>query len=215
MAYQASIHEILPFCYSAPGVGTLQLRALDLDRDLFTLHDWLTRDYARFWGMLTISRDELRAELTPTIHKRCLMGELDGRPAFMTELYDPAEDEIGNHYPCQSDDCGMHFILAPPQGHGIRGFSLAVLRTILDFVFSQSNCTRVVVEPDLSNEKIHHLNDRVGFRTAKVARLENKTALLGLCTQKSFHDSHQATSPGTSAPTTDNMENIRHERLSS
>ncbi|MGT0150607.1 hypothetical protein ACT691_18995 [Vibrio metschnikovii] len=39
------------------------------DEHFNILNDWLSRDYATFWGMQSLTSDERRAELAPTVDK--------------------------------------------------------------------------------------------------------------------------------------------------
>lgn len=186
MAYQPAQDETLPYVHTTPDLGSFGLRSLDPDRDTVLMHDWLTRDYARFWGMTGIELDELHRELTPTPNKRCLLGLYAGRPAFMTELYNPATEPVGHHYDLRDGDCGMHFIVAPREGRPLPGFSLRVLQSILAFIFRSAGAERVVVEPDVNNDRIHPLNRRAGFRYARRITLPDKVAWLAFCERFSF-----------------------------
>lgn len=79
----------------------------------------------------------------------------------------------------------MHLLIAPtnlPQS----GFSLAVMHTLMQFIFSETYIQRVIVEPDIENKKIHRLNNRVGFTHIKPAKLENKCAYLAICSRNAF-----------------------------
>ena len=49
-----------PMRIELPGVGPVLVRALDPEIDAVTLHDWLSRDYARFWGMQGKTLEEVR-----------------------------------------------------------------------------------------------------------------------------------------------------------
>lgn len=171
------------------GVGTIALRRLDLDRDTTTLHRWVTHPRSQFWGMTAASPEELRRCYEKQIdspHSAPYLGLLDGAPRFLVETYDPAHDVLASHYPVQDGDVGMHFLIAPPTGALIHGLSRAVIFTILGFLFSSPGKQRVVVEPDVRNDKIHPLNRAAGFRYAKQILLPHKTAWLAFCTRPDF-----------------------------
>ncbi|ATG75386.1 acetyltransferase [Zobellella denitrificans] len=172
-----------------PGLGELALRPLDPQQDTALLHDWLSRDYARFWGMQDHTPEQVAAfyrEMDACDHAEALLGLHDGRPAFLVECYDPRHDRIGQHYPVAPGDHGMHVLVAPAE-RPIRGFTWQVFRTIMDFLFSQPEVQRVVVEPDVRNDKIHALNRRAGFVYQRQIPLPEKTAHLAFCTRDQYH----------------------------
>ncbi|NGO74007.1 GNAT family N-acetyltransferase [Streptomyces boncukensis] len=126
--------------------------------------------------------------------EREFMGLHEGRPAFLMERYDPVHIELAGLYPHQPGDVGMHFLCAPT-GTPLRGFSLAVLTTVLQMLFTDPAVRRVVVEPDVRNTAVHALNDAVGFRAETTLTKPEKEALLSFCTREQF----QATTGATPA----------------
>jgi RimJ/RimL family protein N-acetyltransferase len=177
-------------CFSKPqtGIGHFSLRPLSLPDDIPRLHDWLTRDYARFWGMQDATPADIESfyhDLMASSHADAYLGLHDGSPAFLVECYMPLHDPVGQHYDVRPGDRGMHFLVAPSE-KPIAGFTLAVMRTIMEFIFSDPFARRVVVEPDVRNEKIHVLNQRVGFEYDRVIQLGEKTAHLAFCTREQY-----------------------------
>jgi siderophore synthetase component len=79
----------------------------------------------------------------------------------------------------------MHILIAPSE-HPITHFTWAAFTVLMDFMFSNPAVRRIVVEPDITNEKIHALNERAGFQYQKVIQLSNKTAHLAFCTKESY-----------------------------
>lgn len=163
-------------------INGFQFRALDLKQDLPTLQSWFNQEYAQFWGMQGLNLAAIENLMAATQHKFALMGEWQGKSLFMVELYDPAHDEIGHHYPVAPGDCGMHLIIAPPDGSPISGLSFKVMDAIAQLVLEKLAFSRLVVEPDQLNSKIHRLNSRVGIRYEKAIQLSTKAAFLGFCT---------------------------------
>lgn len=163
-------------------INGFQFRALDLKQDIPTLQSWFNQDYAKFWGMQGLNLDAIKNLLATTDHKFALIGEWQGKSLFMVELYDPAHDEVGHHYPVAPGDCGMHLIIAPPDGKPISGLSFNVMDAIAQLVLEKLAFSRLVVEPDQLNSKIHRLNSRVGIRYEKAIQLSTKAAFLGFCT---------------------------------
>ncbi len=170
-------------------VGDLSLCPLEPSVDSANLHDWFTRDYARFWNMGHYSEREIAAfyaKLNASGHAASYMGFFEGEPAFIVESYDPRHDQVGKHYEVEEGDWGMHFLVAPPR-RKIPCFTLAIIRTVLSFHFDNPRIKRLVVEPDVRNEKVHGLNRKVGFISARHIELEEKTALLSFVTRDAFY----------------------------
>lgn len=163
-------------------INGFQFRALDLKQDTPTLQSWFNQDYAKFWGMQGLNLVAIENLMAATRHKFALIGEWQGKALFMVELYDPAHDEVGHHYPVAPGDCGMHLIIAPPDGSPISGLSFKVMDAIVQLVLEKLAFSRLVVEPDQLNGKIHRLNSRVGIRYEKAIQLSTKAAYLGFCT---------------------------------
>lgn len=175
------------FCATRPA-GEFRLRPLRLPEDAALLHRWMTQPYAQFWGMLDSTPDEVHRfyhDLTQDNPQAALIGELAGQPVFLMEFYRAQDDEIGRHYPAQPDDYGMHLLLAPAD-QPLPGFSWQVFTTVMDYMFSLPQVARVVVEPDVRNEKIHRLNKRAGFAYQHTVTLPNKTAWLAFCRREDY-----------------------------
>lgn len=167
------------------------LRPLDPAADAALLHAWFTEPRARFWGM----QDKSRAEIAGFYEALAAGGRAaaylglaaDGTPAFLIECYDPAHDEIGEHYAVQPGDMGMHVFVAPARRR-IHGHTRHVFAALLHFMFDDLGAHRVVVEPDRDNAPIHVLNRAMGFvYTGQHAAFRHKTAALAFCTPAAFH----------------------------
>jgi RimJ/RimL family protein N-acetyltransferase len=180
------------------GVGSLRLRPLELEADVPTLHDWVTRPYARYWGMLQASLADVHAEylrIEQSDHHRAFLGEHDGCPAFLMECYEPAKDPVGAVYSPAPGDIGMHVLVGPPRQR-IPGFTTAVFETILGCLFSDPLVDRIVVEPDVGNTRIHALNERMGFRKQRIVDLPDKQAWLSFCTRDQYAAAVNSTKAG-------------------
>jgi len=176
------------------GVGVLALRTLRIPDDIAVVHDWVTRDYARFWGMQGLDREgvgEAYRQITAPGHVRAYVGVHEGRPSFLVETYHPAEDHLSAYYAASPGDRGMHVLVAPPDRR-IPGFTRAVFALILDFLFSDPAADRIVVEPDMRNEKIRALNLAAGFieqhtlDLPATATTPAKTAMLSYCSRADY-----------------------------
>lgn len=167
----------------------ITVRALLPAADVPLLHRWFTLDYARFWGMQDHSEAQTLAayrRMQDSGHATAWMGLFRGRRAFLFECYDPRHDELARHYPVQSGDLGMHFFVGPPQGPRIPDFTRRVFRALMGFMFERLDARRIVVEPDVRNDKVQVLNREMGFVHEREIQLPQKRAALGFCTRTDF-----------------------------
>jgi len=187
----------LPPCHVTDFAGTctIRLRPLDLERDAPVLHDWVTRDYAEFWGMQGCSLDELRASYRSRIAKRpehkLLIGTLDesSEPLFLLEDYRPSQDPLAQHYKgVQPTDRGFHLLVAPPEQRkgSVRAIGFYILTAATDYLFSDPAVQRVIAEPDLRNERMLILCQQAGYELGPVLHLPYKTAQIEVMTRERF-----------------------------
>lgn len=167
----------------------IDIRLLNVEKDIETIYSWFRMEYAAFWNMQNASLEETRqiyAEIQKGNHMEVYLGFYKNRAAFLMECYRPELDEVGKHYSVKPGDIGMHFMVGPASEKPIPGFTRDVLRHIMAFLFFQKNAQRVVVEPDVRNEKVHRLNAFVGFHYDGTVQLEKKQASLGFCSKENF-----------------------------
>lgn len=182
-------------------VGEISLRELKLPQDAAILHGWMTQNYASFWGMLDSTQNEVETfyrDLTASDPQSALIGELEGKAICLIECYQVSEDELSNHYDVQPGDMGMHILLSPAD-KPIKDFSWQVFSTVMEYLFSLPHVQRVVVEPDIRNEKIHRLNKRAGFIYQQKISLAHKTAWLAFCNREDYQASLKENTLMTSA----------------
>jgi RimJ/RimL family protein N-acetyltransferase len=173
--------------------GKLSFRPLALEKDAAILHGWMIQPYAHFWGMQNSTVAEVDAfyrDLTAGKPHAALMGEIDGQPQCLIECYPVQDDPLREHYDVQPGDMGMHILLSPAD-KPVAGFSWQVFSAVMEYLFSQPDVKRVVVEPDVRNDKIHKLNKRAGFRYQKQIQLTHKTAWLAFCQREDFIQASQ------------------------
>ncbi|AAN56043.1 acetyltransferase [Shewanella oneidensis MR-1] len=173
-------------------INEFVFKPLNLEQDIPMLQSWLNQNYAKFWGMQGMTQATITAAMAPSEHKLALIGEWQAKPLFMVELYDPAHDEIGQHYQVKPLDCGMHLILAPIEGKPVHGLSRKVMAAIAQLILETLAFTRLVVEPDQQNHKIHRLNCQIGIRYQKAIQLSTKAAFLGFCSAQNRQTATQA-----------------------
>ncbi|MFK4182785.1 GNAT family N-acetyltransferase [Streptomyces sparsogenes] len=171
-----------------PRLGRFSLRPLDPAADAELLHRWVTHPKASFWLMQDADVERVASEygqIAAHPHHDAFIGLHEDRPAFLVERYDPARVELAGLYPAQEGDVGMHFLCAPADAP-LHGFTLAVLTTVMEFLFADPATRRVVVEPDVRNSAVHRLNAAVGFEIAGRVRKPEKEAYLSFCTRDQF-----------------------------
>ncbi len=169
-------------------LGLVELWPMDLHRDTPVIHKWVTQPYAQYWGMTNSSYEDVFAAyhaIYCSDGAYALIGKINGQPAFLCECYDPEQDLIGNYYDPEPGDVGMHLLIAPAEQR-IHGFTWKIFSVVMDFLFENPWHYRVVVEPDVRNEKIHRLNKRAGFVYDREVVLPHKTAALAFCTRQQY-----------------------------
>lgn len=169
-------------------LGAFSLRPLRLPDDATVLHSWVTHPKATFWMMGDWTVEQVAAEyrrIADHPHHDAFLGRWNGTPAFLAERYDPAHVELAGLYEARDGDVGMHFLCAPATTP-THGFTLAVITTVMAWLFQDPDCRRVVVEPDVRNTAVHALNAAVGFEVAGPVTKPEKQALLSTCTREQF-----------------------------
>lgn len=178
------------FHHHVAGIGELSLRPVSPDDDVDLLHAWLTDPKSHFWGMTGASRADVEAmqrDIAASPLRSAWLGFRADVPVFLVEVYDPARSELADLAPWRPGDLGMHLLVAPTD-RPEHGFTGAVMRTVMAFLFSDVRVARVVVEPDVRNEAVHALNAAVGFRVERRVALPDKIALLSTCTRREHED---------------------------
>lgn len=184
----------LVFTRTDPRLGEFALRPVDPAADAPLLHSWVTHPKSAYWLMQDASLSDVEQEqrdIAANPHHEAFLGLHDGRPAFLVERYDPARIELVGLYPAQEGDVGMHFLCAPTDTP-LHGFSLAVITTVMEMLFSDPAAGRVVVEPDVRNTAVHALNAAVGFEVAERIAKPEKDAYLSICTREQFRAGRRA-----------------------
>ncbi|MEV8088722.1 GNAT family N-acetyltransferase [Streptomyces nigra] len=157
------------------GFGTVTVRPLDPDTDAGTVHTWVSAERAVFWGMNGLTRDqvaEIYAHMAGLGTHHAFLVERDGDPAALLQTYEPDADRVGECYEVRPGDLGLHLLLAPAGPGGARpGWTSALLTVVADYVFRTLGRTRVVVDPDVRNERAVARFLRQGFTAGPVVVL--------------------------------------------
>lgn len=169
---------------------TLDFRRLRIPQDIPLIHGWFQHAHAAFWCLQGSTQGEVQALYQAKLDPPRLdvhLGLLHGRPVVLAESYDPRLDPLADHYDVQDGDIGMHIFVAPATRR-IPGFTRCMFKAVMDLMFNGLGARRVVVEPDIHNDRIHVLNKAYGFVYQRQVVLRDKTAWLALCTRRDFHN---------------------------
>ncbi|MEM6274148.1 MAG: GNAT family N-acetyltransferase [Myxococcota bacterium] len=167
---------------------------LRIPDDIPEVHDWVRRDYARYWGMVGLSVQEVESayrEIVAPEHTDAFLGRHESAACFLIETYRPSRTFLADYYDAEESDRGMHLLVAPVKVP-ISGFTRAVFSSVMRFLFDDPEAERVVVEPDVRNTKIRALNRYAGFVEARTIDLPEtattpaKTAMLSFCSREAF-----------------------------
>ncbi|MEU9912028.1 GNAT family N-acetyltransferase [Streptomyces sp. NPDC051001] len=149
------------------GFGTVRVRTLDAKADAEVLHGWVSEERAAFWGMNGLTQDqvtEIYAHMDTLDTHHAYLIEKDGEPVGVLQTYEPEADRVSECYSVEPGDIGVHLLLAPAGADGGRpGWSSALLGAVASYVLLGLDRERVVVDPDVRNERAIARFLRQGF----------------------------------------------------
>ncbi|MEU9055654.1 GNAT family N-acetyltransferase [Streptomyces sp. NPDC048384] len=166
----AVVHE-----QAVDGFGTVRIRPLAPHADADLLHGWVSQERAFFWGMNGLTRDQVAgiyAHMDTLDTHHAFLVALDGDPVAVLQTYEPEADRVSECYEVLPGDIGIHLLLAPAGPGGARpGWTSALLAVVASYVFGTLDRRRVVVDPDVANEKAVARFLRQGFAAGPVVVL--------------------------------------------
>ncbi len=169
-ASRTAVHEQV-----TDGFGTVRVLPLDPRADAEVIHRWVSEDRAVFWGMTGLTEDQV-AEIyahmeTLTTHHAFLVVR-EGEPVALLQTYEPEADRVGECYDVRPGDIGVHLLLAPagPEG-GQSGWTARLVTAVARYVLLGLDRRRIVVDPDVANEKAIARFLRQGFTAGPVVVL--------------------------------------------
>ncbi|WP_043685748.1 GNAT family N-acetyltransferase [Streptomyces xylophagus] len=149
------------------GFGTVRVLPLDATADAEVVHRWVSAERAAFWGMNGLTRaqvTEIYAHMDTLDTHHAHLVVRDDEPVGLLQTYEPEADRVGDCYDVRPGDIGIHLLLAPAGAGGDRtGWSAAVLGVLASYVLLGLDRRRVVVDPDVRNEKAIARFLRQGF----------------------------------------------------
>ena len=180
----------------------IEIRPTDARRDAPLVQQWLAHPKSAFWGMQKLGVGEVAdylADVVTHAHQDSWIGTVDGAPAFLAETYDPARVLLVGIHDAMPGDLGMHVLVAPADGHARHGLTDAVFAAVMRWCFDRLGAERVIVEPDVRNDRIAAKNARAGFRVLGEVDVPEgghvKRAGLSVCTRADFAASALGTLP--------------------
>jgi hypothetical protein len=157
------------------GFGTVRVLPLDAHADAGLVHAWVSQERAAFWGMNGLTPDqvaEIYAHLGTLDTHHAFLVVKDGEPVALLQTYEPEADRVSECYEVRPGDIGVHLLLAPvPDGGARPGWSAALVGAVTSYVLRGLDRRRVVVDPDVRNEKAIARFRRQGFETGPVVVL--------------------------------------------
>ncbi|RLZ04350.1 siderophore biosynthesis protein [Kocuria tytonicola] len=169
---------------------TFSLRPVDPERDLALLHGWLSAPRAHAWELVDATPEQVLAEyrrMAAAPGEDAWIVSEHGTPLALLETYDPARSPLAAVWPVRDGDAGLHLFVAPAD-RPVPGTTRAVMAAALRFLWSDPGVQRVLVEPDVRNERIRAINRWAGFREVGEARLPGKTACVSVVERPAAQD---------------------------
>ncbi|MEV6209321.1 GNAT family N-acetyltransferase [Kitasatospora sp. NPDC051914] len=178
-----AVHE-----QTVPGFGTVTIRPLDPAGDSALVHGWVNEERARFWGMVGHTREmvqKIYAYVDSLDTHHAYIVQRDGTPVALFQTYRPEHDPVGECYPVQPGDFGVHLLIAPADDEPAPGFTAGLVAALTGFAFADPDTQRIVAEPDALNEKSIARVLRTGFELGPQIDLPHKRAQLVFLTRES------------------------------
>ncbi|WP_203900261.1 GNAT family N-acetyltransferase [Virgisporangium aliadipatigenens] len=163
------------------GLGTFRLEPLVSQLHLDLVYGWVTQPRAEFWGMTEHTREyvgEIYDYIADLPSHHAYLMRVDGRPVGIFQTYEPEHDPVGEVYPVRDGDFGIHLFLAPPEGAPVAGFTGALTGALHRFVFAVPSRRRIVIEPDVRNERALRRWRRSGYEFGEQVDVNGKRAQL-------------------------------------
>ncbi|MEU6471740.1 GNAT family N-acetyltransferase [Streptomyces massasporeus] len=169
-ASRTSVHEQV-----IDGFGTVRVLPLDPGADAAVIHQWVGEDRAVFWGMTDLTEDQVAgiyAHMATLDTHHAHLVVRDGEPVALLQTYEPEADRVSECYEVRPGDIGVHLLLAPAGPGGARpGWTARLVAVVAGYVLLGLDRRRVVVDPDVRNEKAVSRFLRLGFAPGPVVVL--------------------------------------------
>lgn len=157
------------------GFGTVRILPLDPHADAEVVHGWVSAERASFWGMNGLTKNQVAdiyAHMAGLDTHHAFLVAQDAGPVVLLQTYEPEADRVGECYDVRPGDIGVHLLLAPAGPEGARpGWTSVLVSVIVSYVFLTLDRQRIVVDPDVRNDKAIARFLRQGFTAGPVVVL--------------------------------------------
>ncbi|MGH9212038.1 MAG: GNAT family N-acetyltransferase [Acidimicrobiales bacterium] len=166
---------------------TIWVRPVDVTHDTGLVHLWMHKPHVEEYWAMAWPPEEIAAYLRrhddePT--RSSYVGCVDDDAVGYLEVYDPAHDVLGGHYPVQAGDVGAHVLIGSEDYLG--RYSVSLGRSVTRFLFQDPRVRRIVGEPDVRNHNFVSLLAFLGYRKEGELDLPDKRAALMVCERDVF-----------------------------
>ena len=168
------------------GMG-IKLMQADLTKHLYYMHFWANHEYAiQYWqkeGDIKQFFDFYATKLK-TNEEIILIAYLDELPIAQIEIFTVLNSALKDHIKAGTSDLGMHFIMAPYRdmlkkvGDKTMELSIAVLQSVLEYLFYNARAKNIIVEIDNENKNACLLAKHAGFDLLKKIVVPEKAVAL-------------------------------------
>ncbi|OUC95530.1 GNAT family N-acetyltransferase [Streptomyces swartbergensis] len=169
-ASRTAVHEQV-----TDGFGTVRMLPLDPEADAGTVHRWVSEDRAVFWGMTGLTERqvaEIYAHMDPLTTHHAFLVVRDGEPVALLQTYEPEADRVSECYEVRPGDIGVHLLVAPAGPGGAHpGWTARLVTAVARYVLLGLGRRRIVVDPDVRNEKAVARFLKMGFTVGPVVVL--------------------------------------------
>ena len=166
---------------------TIWTRPIDPALDVDLVAAWMREpEVERYWAMAWPA-DRIADYLAThhaDPHREAFVTFVDDTPVGYLEVYDPAHDVLGAHYPVEPGDVGAHVLIGDKDFRGRYSVSLGLATN--RFLFGRPGVRRLVGEPDVRNHNFLSLLAFLGFRKEAELDLPDKRAALMVCERRTF-----------------------------
>ena len=170
-----------------------EVREVDVDRDIETLHTWMNhRHVAKFWK-LDKPVEELRKHFIKheaDSHQKLYMLAKDGVDFAYFEKYSLAGDPFGEYLDYSDKDFGYHILIGNPRmvGRGVLHDTLSIITLTL---FETEDCERVFGEPDVRVKPFIMICNSLGYKWRAMLGMPDKRANIFEINRKAFYKKNE------------------------
>lgn len=174
----------------AQGIGLIEMRLFDIEKDLELLHFWMNEEHViPFWQM-NKSKAELQKhfeEMLADKHQELLIISVNHRDLAYVEVYTAKGDRIEGKYDLQPFDWGYHALIGERDAIG-KGQSTPIAKVIMRYLFEEKAAMRVISEPDERAVASAKIDLKLGFEFHHFITFPEKRAKLFILEKYSFYN---------------------------